>query len=216
MRRIKLNVRDFSSKKPSRSEVTALLKSDRNYQNMSVHLTRATNLKRKMMLLPKFSSSLVELELHRFFWMEMDLPSNMSFPKLESLRAETISVSVAMELVKGASKLQTLSIDFFRLNQSNEEFAEMLLKKKTLKKLAMRNVPRDFFSFDSFSTPEFKLTSLVFESYNFDPYICRHNFKAFVLAMADTLTSLDIYYLEDEDALLIQNLPALKILKAGR
>jgi hypothetical protein len=218
MKRIVLKVHVVSSKKPSRSEVTALLKSDRKYQNMDVHLKFATNLERKLMLLSKFSSSLVSLQIQGYAF---DLETNLleNFPKLESLSAAPITVTVAMKFIKDASKLQSLSIDLIRPHEINEEFIEMLTKKKTLKQLALRKIHEDFFSSASFRKPEFKLTSLTINHrmnyLNHISDIPRHNVNAFVLAMADTLTSLDICYFQAVDALLIQKLPALKSLKIG-
>jgi hypothetical protein len=208
MRRILLIVSDSSERQP-RSEVTPLLLSDRKYQNMSIFLNYAKNKKRKVML-SKASSLLVELHLHK----EKDLLSDLSFPKLKAIRAISISVGVAMKFIKGASKLERLVIRFCTPWEFNKEFVEILLEKKTLKELALSNVPENFFSSDSFRTPEFKLTSLNIEFYR-SSYFSDPNFNAFVLAMAETLTSLNIYCFRDEYALLNQNLPALKTLKIG-
>jgi hypothetical protein len=180
---------------------------------MEVFLMYVADTKQKLIPLSKFSSSLVELDFFGDDWLETNLPANMSFPKLETLSASPISASVALKFIKDATKLKRLSIDFCEPDESDEEFAEMLLKKTTLKELTLKNVLVDFF-FDSFRTPEFKLTSLAIECYQFD-LIANINFNAFVLAMADTLTSLFLYYFRAEDTLLIQNLPALKTLKIG-
>jgi hypothetical protein len=87
------------------------------------------------------------------------------------------------------------------------------LKKKTLKELTLSHIQKNFFSSESFSRPEFKLTSLAVDCYSFNT-APNCNFNAFVLAMADTLTYLHIQWFRAEDALLIQNLPLLKTLKA--
>jgi hypothetical protein len=172
------------------------------------------------MLLPKFSSSLVELLLESDYTeVEKNLPANLSFPKLEVLWTTSISVSFSTKILKDANKLQLLSIELSNPKEINEEFFEMLLKKKTLKKLIVKNDRGDILSFDSFRKPEFKLTLLAIDDSNYGfeihPDVLYRNFKAFVLAMADTLTTLDIWHFRAEDALLIQNLPALKTLKIG-
>jgi ABC-type antimicrobial peptide transport system permease subunit len=236
MKRLVLKVHDVIVFQVSRREVTAMLNSNRNYQHMDLCLNYATNIKRKLMLLSKFSSSLVNLKLGLIVRMEMTFPATLSLPKLESLCAAPITCSVAMKILKDADRLQELSMhlqyerylwfidEIDKIVVIDEEFVKMLFKKKMLKKLTLRNRSEDIFSFESFQKPEFKLTSFSIGDYkiviynrSFGPVheISQRNLHAFVLAMADTLTSLDICYFQAVDALLIQKLPALKSLKIG-
>jgi hypothetical protein len=72
------------------------------------------------------------------------------------------------------------------------------------------------FKENSLSNPQFKLSSLTIERktkkpLSSDPRVLS-NFNNFVLQMADTLTSLTVYSFFDEDAKLIEQLPALKFL----
>jgi hypothetical protein len=216
MKRIMLNVWDSSSEQPSRPEVTALLKSNRKYQNLDLHLKFAANIKRKLMLLPKFSSSLVELDLRDDNkQLQKYLPEKLSFPKLKALWIGSNSVDFITMILKHENKLQKLSTSAWMHNEIDMKFAEVLLTIKSLKKLDLYNIPGDVFSLDSFRKPEFKLNSLTVSCKRLDPVLHR-NFKAFVLSMADTLTSFDINLFRGEEALLIQELPSLKTLRIGQ
>jgi hypothetical protein len=209
LKRIMLNVDDFLSTKPTRSKFTALLNSNRKYQNLSILLDSGANLKRKLMVLLKFSSTLVYLHVHGDSdGMEKNLPAILSFPKLEILTTLSISVSFAKNILKDADGLKILSIHLRNPNDVDEEFFEILKNKKALKKLGL-DVLRDFPSFGSSQKQKFKLTSL----YISNLADVNSNFKAFVLSMADTLTTLDVCFSHPDDALLIQKLPALKTLK---
>jgi hypothetical protein len=224
MKRIRLRLRgwEFLSRNRqelARTKLIALLKSDRSYQNMDLYLPNETNKKRMVMLLPKFSSSLVELDLSGDdIQMKKYLPAILSFPKLEALCASWISVCIATKFFKDANKLRRLSVSVKNPSEINEEFVKMMYSKKTLKELDLGNFFENLFSLDSLQKPEFQLTSLTVR-HHFDPVNpvpgILHNYNAFVFAMADTLTSLEIVFFQAEHALLIPNLPSLKALKIG-
>jgi hypothetical protein len=109
LKKIQFCFRERSSENPSRSEVTAMLESDRKYQNMSADFRLLANAGRKLLLLERFSQSLVALKI-LIVKQELlnKLPLSLSFPKLKSLDV-TAPAQIVVKLLEAASEAQTLS-----------------------------------------------------------------------------------------------------------
>jgi hypothetical protein len=87
MSKIKLKIEEKTLKNPSPEEVTALLDSDRPHQNMKLRIRNVANSGSMLLLLQRFSQSLVELDLKLGEQKKMvkNLPENMTFPKLKNV-----------------------------------------------------------------------------------------------------------------------------------
>lgn len=93
MSKIKLHFKEKSSQDPAPREVTALLNSQRQYQNLKFVLEYKTNSKRKFLLIERFGQSLKDLELvitHGITWRDLDadqcVSKNLNLPNLKVFR----------------------------------------------------------------------------------------------------------------------------------
>jgi hypothetical protein len=135
MKKIQLHFREFLSNVPSPLEVTALLNSERKYQNINADFRYLTNVARKLLLLESFSQSLVNLKIS----CENDalankMPLNLSFPKLKSLDVKA-SAQINLKLLQAASKLEKLAI---QTEIMNDEVVACLMEIEGLKELTLR------------------------------------------------------------------------------
>jgi hypothetical protein len=197
---------------PATEPATELKTSDRRYQNLSVAHDNDLGFERDSFLMHRFASSLVELEINHN--QSRNIPELAPFPKLLSLKLAHSNTRFISSILKNQDNLRSLSIDVS--DGVDEEFIAMLMQKEKLKSLTLTSNHEELFKFKSIREPEFKLTSLSVNCFNPDWFISaipRLNFNRFVLAMADTLTSLDIHIFQYDNAALIQKLPALKSLK---
>jgi hypothetical protein len=214
--------------KPSRlitdADLSILLESDRKYQTVQLQFECPSRLQREALLIPKFSSSLIELKASIYKQQQVSI-QNLSFPKLKKLKMEFTDVpEIFTEVLKGASCLEEV---FFYQESINREFIEALMRNETIKDLKIVVAPRlngqrilvydDVFFDDPLPEPRFKLINLEVMTIEKPLLVAtRKNFNDFVLSSAETLTTLHISDFSDEDAKLIELLPALKCLKMRR
>jgi hypothetical protein len=84
MSNIKLVFYDLKHNEPPPKKVTQLLNSQRRYQNMYVEVGYKANAARKLLLIERFSLSLIELDVAITDLQEF-VPKNLQFPKLKKL-----------------------------------------------------------------------------------------------------------------------------------
>jgi hypothetical protein len=132
MKKVKLVFRDIFAKSPSPKEVTALLQSQRHYQNFDGNFRLCSNIARKFLLLERFSQSLVNLKISTRPSHQM-LTENLSFPKLKTVDVRCLyGGSCASLLFKGATKVEKLTITTWNMN---DELVECVMQKRNLKEL---------------------------------------------------------------------------------
>jgi hypothetical protein len=202
MSKVTLHFQEKSTKDPSLKEVTALLESNRRYQNMKLSANYVANRRRKLLLLQRFSQSLVELELKlgKNGKLIKNLPENISFPKLQSLKLVTrrngnrvITKCFQNVLLK---KFET---DGSELIESSA--AEWLKNQSQLKELAVER-----FNPVVLLGASFKLESLCLQSCTWQA-----DLNTFLLSQADSLVHLELCYLDQQNLKTIFNcLPKLK------
>jgi hypothetical protein len=211
MRKIQLKFRETSSRNPSPQEVTALLNSGRKYQNVEASFRFMTNAVRKLLLLQRFSPSIVNLKIE--INLTLFLPTQLSFPKLKSLNADGyIAQQQYLIMIQNANGLEKLEISV-----KNAELFNCIMTKKNLKELKLKGNIKSFFGIQSTAVPQFKLTSLSVEEtrYNINANpLAQSNFNKFVLHMAESLTTLSFEHCSSDDLDLVLNkLPALTSVK---
>ena len=119
MEKILLNFRELSSSDPPPKSVTALLKSERMYQNIKFSLRFSSNAYRKLFILKRFSQSVSYLDIS--FVNKADctkfIPANLSFPKLKELRLTGVIPRAFFNSVDTVEKLFVVnhsgSVDIF-------------------------------------------------------------------------------------------------------
>jgi hypothetical protein len=213
LKKIKLRFRESSSDDPSPQEVTALLNSARKYQNVNAHFRYLSNAGRKLLLLERFSQSIVNLDIsiERNELLEK-LPPSLSFPKLKSLDVTT-SAQIIVKLLQASSKLEKLAIG---TENMDEEVVAYLMETESLKELTLSGGRNVLFSKHSMKESKFKLKALTIK---YSRYIkteeiseqARINFETFVGQSADTLKSFqfDVWCFEDI-TLAFNKMPALE------
>jgi hypothetical protein len=221
--KIQLRFRDLksiSSQVPFRKKVTALLESVRKYQNVKAEFKFLTNAGRKLLLLERFSQSLVSLtvtiEKEGFF---SKLPVSLSFPKLKSLDIKA-SAQIILKLLEAAGNLERLSI---RPDDMDAEVAACVMNQEKLKEMMLCGDREDFFAVHKMKDVKFKLEALTIKDAfrNSSSYIdvsdqARSNFEAFVLQSADTLKSLKLENYFAKDINLALKLTVLEHLQVQR
>jgi hypothetical protein len=85
MSKIQLKFDERSPIDPSPKEVTKLLRSERRYQNLNLNICFRTNSTRKLLLLQRFSPTLVNLEVYVGSNVKQFAAENLQFPRLKSL-----------------------------------------------------------------------------------------------------------------------------------
>lgn len=86
------------------SDTTLLLNSNRRYQNASFDFYSGIDIERKMLLLKRFSLSLVELSLSVDSRTSAKPPSELNFPKLKKLTVSTNLMDVATGFLEATTK----------------------------------------------------------------------------------------------------------------
>lgn len=145
MSKIRLRFEEVSTQNPGPREVTELLNSQRRYQNLKFTLKLRSNMKRKLLLLERFSSSLEELELGiKLFGRETQfaVPKDLKMPKLKVFRADNFHISflynmvndIIKQILPTADKLEVYAChSSFEMNQ----VADILANKAHLKELSI-------------------------------------------------------------------------------
>jgi hypothetical protein len=85
MSKIQLKFAEQSAKNPPPGEVTKLLQSERRYQYLNLNIVFRKNAERKLMLLQRFSPTLVNLKADVCWNVQQFAPKNLQFPRLKSL-----------------------------------------------------------------------------------------------------------------------------------
>jgi hypothetical protein len=113
MSKIKLKV-DEGQLRPKSipfKDIGMLLKSNRRYQYASFCFEDKTNIDRKLLLLERFSPSLVDLEYFRYSeTANSTFSSELHFPKLEKLYIVTDSEQQTIAILQGATVLKELDL----------------------------------------------------------------------------------------------------------
>jgi hypothetical protein len=217
MKKIKFVFSDKSSTSASPRRVTAMLKSQRNYQNFKGTFRYSSNIDRKLLLLKRFSHSLVNLEVVALLIdLSHHFPANLNFPKLKSLDVESSNrvkdeKNIAFELFKNAPNIKKLTT-FKVWNKNADKMLKCLMEKSELQELKFFNTTRkDVFHDFSMQHSKLKLKSLSFESRSVGSMSpqARLNFDNFLLQMAETLTHVEIECCFLKDILLISKFPVL-------
>lgn len=212
MKKIKLNFRETFHNNPSTQEVTAVLQSERQYQNVDTIFNYLANVGRKLLLLQRFSPSIIDLEFVFVRNVDDFLPPNLSFPKLKTLKAHgSDSVRFNATMIRDSTDIEKISIDMWTIRP---ELISCMMQKTKLKELKFSRVRNTLFENHSLENAQFKLNcfSLKNENYGYQPSIhARANFNRFVLQMADTLKSLEIDdCFSDTINLVLNQLPVLE------
>jgi hypothetical protein len=227
LKKIQFCFREFSSEEPSRSDVIALLESDRKYQYMRAEFPFIADAGRKLLLLKRFSQSLVDLKICVVKdALASKLPPSLSFLKLKSLDIKA-SAQISVKLLQAASGIEKL---FIGTDNMDEEVVSCLMKMKSLKELTLRGNRAILFAKHSMKDAKFKLKALTVEDTEsenktpFDAFIMeyldiesstlkqtRTNFQIFVQQSAETMETLNFDVCSNEDVdLALGKLPALK------
>jgi hypothetical protein len=211
MSKVKLKIEEKTLKYPSLEEVTALMESDRPYQHMKLRIRNVKNSGSMLLLLQRFSQSLVELDLKLGKQKRMieNLPENVTFPKLKLLKLYKLT-NVNQVIKKLFANVFTLkkfeADDFFHLMDCTA--IEWLKKQNQLKEFTIRS--DEVFNSDVLLGASFK-----FEYFS---YNCIHktlpfnaHLDTFLLSQADSLVHLKLDALYQQNVKTIFNrLPNLK------
>lgn len=210
MSQVRFRFFEISESVPSESDITSLLNSDRVYQNIVAMFRFSTDAARKVKLLHRFSSELVDLEVDCFKdKIVRSFPATMSFPKLKTLKVNN-SPEINLKLLNATSGLKKLSINM----KMGNDLVRCLKKQSHLKELELRGDRNDFFTLYSLQNAEFTLNSLTItnQEKKFER-IARDNFKSSFSA-CNTASSIAINKCFHEDIdLVINQSPHLKSLK---
>lgn len=210
LKKIELRFYEFSAGDPSPKEVTILLNSNRKYQNVQANFFFLSNAIRKLLLLERFSQSLVSLDISVKEELVSKLPLNLSFPKLKSLDVAASS-QINLKLLQASPRLEELSI---ATKIMDEEVVACLMEMETLKILTLHGDRDDLFAKHSMENAKFKLRALAIEKEK-DVFRRTHqsriNFDLFVQQSADTIKSLKLHFgFCDDINLAFNNLPVLE------
>jgi hypothetical protein len=206
MSKVKLNIKEKSPTDPNLRDVKELLQSDRSYQNMKLFVRNLTNSDRKFLLLQRFSQSLVEIELTTYNYERGELPENMTFPKLESLKL-FILANANQDIMKCFANVSSLKkFETYGSDLIESSAVEWLKKQSQLKELTLRYVGS--FKLVVLLDASFKLESLTLKS-------CTEqhaDLNMFLLSQADSLVHLKVYALlhSQNVKIIFNHLPKLK------
>jgi hypothetical protein len=123
------------------------------------------------------------------------------------------STEFCREALKDSKNIEKLSIE---TKSHSFDLLNCLKDKIKLKELKLKGCREQIFKNKSMQKPQYKLTSLTFNAYNYDNLRqqARKNFDNFVIQMAETLTSLEFSSCQPEDIdLALKHLLFLKRLK---
>ena len=220
MQNILLNFHDYSMV-PSPKSVTALLQSERMYQNIKFSLRTVSNSYQKHLILERFSQSVSFLDISvvtradskRFF------PTNLSFPMLKELRFRG---EIPTSLFKNLKTLEKCCICFKSFDDESDDAIERLTQLDIFDLIKDNNNLKDsdnIFQKRSLFDVKFKLNSFsMFFGFLFPQ--SPQNFHDFLLFHSDTLTSLKLDFLDSEDSedavTILTKLPVLKELQVDQ
>ncbi|CRK88148.1 CLUMA_CG001933, isoform A [Clunio marinus] len=217
MSRMKMNFYDSSSTYPTRTEVTKLLKSSRRYKALEFDFRLMSNIERKLLLLKRFSLSLVDLTLtYRCRVPINKLPLNISFPQLRTLQLDIClkSNNLITECFTQVEDLETIT--FNGAGGHTQSTIDLIKRQNKLKKLNIECWNREIlFAHNVFKDAKFKLESLSWNSCEKKPLSItpQINFNEFLLQHSNTLTFIFIDTITKIDLMVIVNdLKALKTL----
>jgi hypothetical protein len=98
----------------TRKDIGMLLNSNRRYQNVFFWFLYKTNFDRKILLLERFSQSLVDLEYSGGpRTANSTFSSELQFPKLEKLAVESDSEQQIIKVLQGATALKELQLEYY-------------------------------------------------------------------------------------------------------
>jgi hypothetical protein len=200
----------LTGKDPSTREVNAMLQSQRKYRSFKGIFKYSTNIARKLLLLQRFSESLVEMKFFTYGNIKSSsLPSNLNFPKLKSAAIRGNSHgSFVSEILKNAPNIEMLSIESLKMNA---DLVKCLMQKTKLKELKIDGNRTDIFQFHSMQDCKFKLTSLSFSNFDRNPLSprVRSNFENFMIQMTETLTHLKLSCFKEDFEFVLEKFPKL-------
>jgi hypothetical protein len=188
-----------------------LLESERRYQHLELAFVYRTNADQKLLLLQRFSPTLVNLNIQiADTKISSKLPEKLSFPKLKTLKWKgPDSKNFILNALTDSINLEKLSIE---VSVVNPNMLNSIMKFKNLKELELLSSRENYFKVEELQEAQFKLVSLSIscKESELKPQT-RKNFDKFVLSMADTLTSMKFEWCKsDEIDLVLNKLPALK------
>ena len=112
MSKIKLNVVEERKSKLSRQDVTKILESNRRHQSLRCHFRFKGNIERKLLILDRFSQSLVDLSLESGDRVEdSKLFPKLHFPKLKRLKVSSNNIELIHKILQAATNLEHFAFE---------------------------------------------------------------------------------------------------------